>query len=55
MIITAAITALLTSIIWISVPHIKALNSRLKEQKQHKLTTLVEQIIDQKLKDILND
>jgi hypothetical protein len=59
MIITIILTAFITTFIlfftYIVIPHLIEQNTRLKEQKMNNFKSMVEQIIDDKLKEILND
>ena len=59
MILTIILTAFITTFIlfftYIVIPHLIEQNTRLKEQKMNNFKSMVEQIIDNKLKEILDN
>jgi hypothetical protein len=54
-IILFILTAILSSIITIAIPHTVVLIRQYKTHKQHKLTRLIRAEIEKQLKDILNE
>ena len=49
------LTAVLSSIITIAIPHTVVLIRQYKTHKQHKLTRLIRAEVEKQLKDIVND
>jgi hypothetical protein len=54
-IILLILTAVLSSVITIAIPHIVVFTRQYKAHKQHKLTRLIRAEVERQLKDVLND